>query len=188
MRRGAKYKLPFKRRKDKLTDYRKRLKLILSGKPRIVVRRSIKHMKAQIIKFDKKGDKVLTSATSQELNKLGWVGSTSNIPAAYLIGLLVGKKALKNNIKSVIMDIGLQRSVKGSRIYATLKGAIDAGLSVPCSEDIFPSEERIKGKHVVDYGSKLKKNKKEYKKRFSKTDPEKMGEMFEEIKSKIMKS
>jgi large subunit ribosomal protein L18 len=35
-------------------------------------------------------------------------------------------------------------------MYAFAKGAIDAGLNVPCSEEMFPTEERIKGLHISE--------------------------------------
>lgn len=153
---------------------------------RLVVKKSLKHVIAQIIEFDKKGDKIIVSASSQELKKFGWDGPTDNTTAAYLVGLLIGKKALKNKIDSAIFDTGLHRSVKGTRVYALLKGIVDAGLSIPHSPDVFPSDERIMGKHIADYAENLKKeNLDTYKKQFSVTKPEKMMEMFEKVKSNI---
>jgi len=40
--------------------------------------------------------------------------------------------------------------VKGSVQYAAVKGFIDSGIKVPCSEDIFPSDERIEGKNISE--------------------------------------
>ena len=182
MKTGPRYKLPFKRRFEKKTNYRKRLGLLLSEKPRVVIRTSNKHTKTQIIKYETDGDKTLISANSQDLKKLGWKYSTSNLPAAYLTGLLVGQKAKKNKIKDIVVDLGVQRTVKGSRLYATIKGIIDAGIKVPCSEEVLPSEERIKGEHIVKY-SKTDT----YKTQFSKVKPDKMVEDFEKAKEKIMK-
>jgi large subunit ribosomal protein L18 len=142
------YKMPFKRRRLEKTDYHKRLKLLSSSKPRLVVRKSLNYITAQIMGFDKKGDKSLAGITSKELKKIGWKFACDNLPAAYLTGLLIGKKAMKKKINGVILDAGLYPSTKGNRIYATAKGAIDAGLKLPISEDILPSEDRIKGKHI----------------------------------------
>jgi len=86
-----------------------------------------------------------------------------NTSAAYLTGYLAGKLALQKGIKEAILDIGLQRPVKGSRVFAALKGLLDAGLEIPHGEDIFPSEERIKGLHIS----------------------EEVGKMFEEVKAKM---
>lgn len=188
MNRGPRYKLPFKRRLEKKTDYRKRLGLLYSKEMRLVVRKSLKHIGAQIVEFKMKGDNTLVSASSKELKKFGWDSSTDNIPSAYLTGLLVGKRALNKKINSVVLDMGHQRNVKGSRVYAFLKGVLDAGLSVPHSPDILPSEERIKGKHIMDYAEKLKKkDEKLYKRQFSVYQPEKIMEMFEKVKSNVMK-
>jgi len=48
------------------------------------------------------------------------------------------------------LDIGLQSSNK-SRFFAALKGAVDAGLKVPHSNEIFPDEDRIRGLHIKAY-------------------------------------
>jgi large subunit ribosomal protein L18 len=142
------YKMPFKRRRLEKTDYQKRLKLLSSGKSRLVVRKSLNYITAQIVGFDKKGDKSLAGITSKELKKIGWKFACDNLPAAYLTGLLIGKKAMKKKINEVILDAGLYPSTKGNRIYAAAKGAIDAGLKLPIGEEILPSEDRIKGKHI----------------------------------------
>ncbi|MCD6226510.1 MAG: 50S ribosomal protein L18 [Candidatus Aenigmarchaeota archaeon] len=147
------YILPLKRRKEKKTNYNRRLKLLLSKKPRLVVRKSLKYTYAQIIKYKKDADQTMVSCSSKDLLKFGWNGSCSNVPAAYLTGFLIGKKAVKNKIKSAVLDVGLQSCTKGGKIYAVLKGAIDAGLNIPKSEkteEMFPSEDRIKGKHIKD--------------------------------------
>lgn len=144
------YKMPFKRRRLGKTDYQKRLKLLSSSKPRLVVRKSLNYITAQIIGFDKKGDRSLAGITSRELKKLGWNFACDNLPAAYLTGLLIGKKAMGGKINEVILDSGLYSSTKGSRIYALAKGVIDAGLKVPISEEILSSEDRIKGKHISE--------------------------------------
>jgi len=54
------------------------------------------------------------------------------------------------------LDLGLQKSVKGSSIYAVVKGVIDAGMKINVSKEVLPSEERISGKHIMDYSKKLK--------------------------------
>lgn len=154
--------MPFKRRRLGKTDYEKRLKLLFSKKPRLVVRRSLKYIKVQIIDFDTKGDKTLASASSQELKKLNWKFNSDNLPSAYLTGVLIGKKSLEKGIKEAILDIGLYSSPKGSRVFAVAKGAIDAGLKVPCGEEIFPSEERISGQHIAEYKEKFKDLPKEF--------------------------
>ena len=186
------YNVQFRRKREGKTNYKKRLKLLLAGKPRLVVRPSLNNMLVQIVQYHHEGDKVIVSAHSSELEKLGWKFSKGNIPAAYLTGLLVGKKAGKKAIKEMILDIGLKSPVKGSRIFACLKGIIDAGIKVPASEEILPKEERLKGGHISKYAELIKKNNEEYKKKFSKhiklnIDPGQISRFFEEAKNKILK-
>ncbi len=83
-----------------------------------------------------------------------------------------------------MIDLGIQRNVKGSRLYALIKGVIDSGIEVPCSDEVLPSEERLVGEHIVKY-SKEKGD--SYKTQFSKVKPDIMREDFEKIKEKIMK-
>jgi len=184
--------VPHRRRREQRTDYKMRLRLLKSGKPRLVVRLSGRSVTCQIILHDSKGDRTIASATAFELKKHGWKGHTGNLPAAYLTGYLCGQKA-KGKIREAVLDMGLHTSVKGSRIYAALKGVLDSGIQVPHSEDILPSEERIKGSHIFEYAESLKKEKpQEYEKRFSaylkgSLAPEDLARHFEEIKAKLSK-
>jgi large subunit ribosomal protein L18 len=50
-----------------------------------------------------------------------------------------------------IADIGLHASTRGNRVYAAIKGVIDAGVDVPHGSEIFPDDERICGQHIKDY-------------------------------------
>jgi large subunit ribosomal protein L18 len=143
-----------KRRIKKKTNYKKRLPLLKSEKTRLVIRKSLSNISIQFIKFNPNGDETLASAVSTELKKIGW-NKTGNIPAAYLTGLLAGKKAREKNINEAVLDLGLQTSTKGSRLYAALKGVIDSGINVPHSKDILPSEERIRGEHISEELVKL---------------------------------
>ena len=147
------YLMPFRRRREKRTNYRKRLALIKSEKIRVVIRRSLSNIIVQFVDYDDKGDKTLVSAFSTELKKYGWT-RTGNVPGSYLTGLLAGKRAKDKKIEEAILDLGLQTSTKGSRIYAALKGVLDAGVNVPHSEKILPDENRIKGVHISEEVSK----------------------------------
>lgn len=170
----------FRRKMIGRTNYRKRLALLLSNKPRLVVRKSSRNINVQLIQYAKEGDAVLASADSTQLKKYGWILGTGNLPTAYLTGLLAGRKAMEKGIKEAILDSGFHTSVKGSRIYSAVKGALDAGVKIPCSEEMIPPEDRIKGRHISDYAKINKKN-------FS-TSPENMASIFEETKNKILKS
>ena len=190
MKKHKTHTVPYRRKREGKTDYRKRLKLLLASKPRLVVRRSLKNIKAQIIEYDEKGDKVIASAISPELKKLGWNFSYRNTPSGYLLGLLIAKKAKEKGINEAVLDLGLHKSVNGSRIYSVLKGAIDNGLVVPHSESILPDENRTTGKHIEDYANKLKENQGEFNKKFSEyikknADPTQITRAFHEIKKKI---
>jgi large subunit ribosomal protein L18 len=183
------FTVPYRRTRTSRTDYKKRLPLLKSKLPRLVVRRSNKHMLAQLIIYREQGDVVVASAHTRELSKFGWDTSTSNIPAAYLVGLLVGAKAKD---KEAIMDTGLQRTMKGSRIFAVLKGAADGGLKIAFSQEVVPTDDRIAGKHISGYAEKLKGEKEKFDKLYSryiknKKDPAKFQDYFEKTKEKILK-
>jgi len=162
--------------------------------PRLVVRLSLKHAIVQVIEAESIGDKVLVSAHSNELAKAyGWLSNRGNIPSAYLTGLLCGFKAMANGVDKAFLDIGLHIPSKGTRIFAALKGAVDAGVEVPHSEDILPDEGRISGKHIADYASQLSSDPEVYKQKFSKylskgSRPEKLSEHFSAVKAKITSS
>jgi large subunit ribosomal protein L18 len=97
------------------------------------------------------GDKTLLTVKSQELKSFGFTSSLGNLPAAYLTGLLFGKKMLALGIEEGVADIGLHASTKGNRIYAAIKGVVDAGVDVPHGAEIFPDEERIRGEHIKKF-------------------------------------
>lgn len=140
-------RIPHKRRREQKTDYRKRLKLLKSGKVRLVIRKSLSHMRIQFIQYFPDGDKTIASAFSKELEKFG-LKQCGNVPAAYLTGLLAGIRAKEIGIKEAVLDLGLQTSSKGNRLYAALKGVLDAGIIVPHSQKNLPNENRILGKHI----------------------------------------
>lgn len=148
---GPSYKVAFRRRREGRTNYHVRYKLILSKKPRVVLRKSNSGMTIQLVVAEQQGDKTLLTVTSKELKNFGYNSPTGNLPAAYLTGLLFGKKMLALGQPEAIADIGLHASTKGNRIYSALKGVVDAGVHVPHSPEIFPEEERIKGEHIKEY-------------------------------------
>lgn len=194
MAKGPSYRVPFRRRGEGKTDYRSRRALVLSKLPRLVARRTLKHIIIQIVKAETAGDKVVVSAHSYELAKTyGWKGDCGNVPAAYLTGLLCGFRAVTHGVKKAVLDLGLQSPSRGARVFAALKGVLDAGVMVPHSESMLPDESRISGQHVVDYASQLSSNPEAYQKKFSKhlsrgLRPEQLSEHFSLIKKKIISS
>jgi len=181
---GKAYRVAWRRRREGKTDYYARYRMLLSGKIRAVVRKSLRNIIVQFVKSELNGDRTLLFTKSLELRKYGWQYNCGNTPAAYLTGFLAGLKAKKAGIKYAILDIGPQRSTYGGRIYAALKGLIDAGVNIPHNEKVFPSSERIIGKHIEEYAKTLKEDSKEiYQKQFNdylskKISPEKISENF----------
>ncbi len=148
---GPRYKVPFRRRREGRTNYHFRYKLLLSKKPRLVIRKGNGNISLQLVTAKLIGDETHLTVNSREIKKFGYNSSTGNIPAAYLTGLLFGKKMKSLGYTEAILDIGIQASTKGSRVYSALKGVVDAGIEVPHSPEIFPDEERIRGEHISSY-------------------------------------
>jgi large subunit ribosomal protein L18 len=191
---GPRYCVPFRRRKQGKTDYQARRALVLSKKPRLVARDTLKNMIVQVVNAKPTGDEVIAHANSSELAKTyGWKGDSGNLPAAYLTGILCGFRANAKGVKEAVFDVGLQAPSKGAKIFAVLKGVIDAGLTIPHNKKILPDEQRIKGQHIVDYAKQLASNPELYQKRFSKYisrgfKPEQLTEYFSLSKEKIVSS
>ena len=149
MKPGPRYHVKSRRHREGRTDYRRRLNLLKSRKTRLVVRKSLKNTMVQFVEYYPEGDKVLVSSISNELIKnYNWKYSTSSTSAAYLTGLLAGKKANEKGIKECILDIGRYRPTTGNKLFAALKGVIDAGVECPYEEAKIPAEDRILGKHL----------------------------------------
>ena len=74
---GPLYNVHFRRRREGKTDYAKRLSLLKSGKPRLVVRRTNTSIVVQVIEFGEKGDKTIVSVTSKALNAFGFTGKNN---------------------------------------------------------------------------------------------------------------
>jgi large subunit ribosomal protein L18 len=117
----------------------------------MVVRKTNRHIIIQLVTAEMDGDRTLVAANSAELESYGFKGSTSSTPAAYLTGMLFAVKAKKAEHGRAILDIGLNRATPGARVFAALKGAVEAGLEVPHGEKILPSDERAKGAHIAAY-------------------------------------
>jgi large subunit ribosomal protein L18 len=134
--------------------------------PRAVVRCTLRYVTIQFINYGEEGDSISATATSKEIAELGWKGAMGNATAAYLAGLLAGKRAAAKDIDEAVLDIGLQSPARGSNVFAALKGIIDAGVEIAHDEEALPDEARIKGAHL-------------------KTPP---GDMFDKVKAKIMEA
>jgi len=187
---GSRYRVQLRRRREQKTDYQARKGFVVSGRPRLVARSSLKNTVAQIIVAKPHGDEVLASAHSRELvNKYGWKGATGNIPAAYLTGLLCGLKAKKNGVSAAILDLGLVSPTKGSKVFSTMSGVVDAGVSVPHDPAIIVKD-RTRGFHIQDYAETLGASE-EYKPKFSASvanglNPAKFNDHFVEVRNSIL--
>ena len=183
------YTSTFRRIREGKTNYRKREKLLIGKQDFVTVNVSDENVSAQLIRPDLLGDKVMASVHSNELLSYGWKGSRKNIPSCYLVGILLGKKCLQKKITRAILYIGKRHFT--TKIAACLKGLSEAGLEMPFSENIIPSEQRIQGNHIAEYAKKLKANDELYKSRFSSNlglglEPEKYPSHFSEVKDRIV--
>jgi large subunit ribosomal protein L18 len=151
MANGSKQRNKYRRRRTGETDYRRRLKLLKSGKARAVVRVSNTRGVCQVVSWMDDGDKVELSVTGDDLvSRYGWpeANSRKNIPASYLVGYALGKSALAAGHDEAVLDIGLAASSNGNRVFAALKGMVDAGLEIPHGDSVLPVEDRLNGAHI----------------------------------------
>ncbi|WP_455141976.1 50S ribosomal protein L18 [Candidatus Hodarchaeum mangrovi] len=191
MARNARYRVPYRRRREGKTNYHLRLRLVKSATTRAVVRVSNSHSLVQFVDAHINGDQTRCAAHTRELKKFNWSVATSNIPSAYLVGYLAGKKALKKGISNAILDIGINPPIYGSRVFAVLKGIVDAGIEIPHSDKIFPSKERLNGEHIAEYAKKIKgEDENLYKQYYSgyinqNINPVDLPKLFEKTKNQI---
>ncbi len=158
---GPIYKVYFRRRREGKTNFAKRLALVKSGKTRMVVRKSNSAITIQFVDFAPTGDKTRLTVTSEKLASLYSFPASRNVFSAYLTGLYAGKEAKKKNISEFVLDLGLYKPTKGSVLFATLQGVVDAGLKTNYDAEMVPT-------------SKLS------------APPEKLKTIFDETKKRIL--
>lgn len=177
----------FRRRKEGVTNYKKRLALVKSGAERVVVRKTNKRILAQIVRYDEKGDVITASADSDELRKkYGWP-SRRNRPTAYLTGMLLAKKAKGKG--ELILDIGITAPVKNSIPFVFAKGCIDGGMKLKGKFEM--KEEVYNASQIARYAEQLKGKEAEMKRQFGgymkgKVSIEMLPKLFNEVKAKIL--
>ena len=174
-------------RKDK-TNYHKRSAILIGRHLFITIKISDQNVTARVLKPTPTGDIVIASAHSRELAKHGWKGAFNNLPACYLTGMLLGKKAAEKALNTAVLYIGKNHFT--SRVGACAKGIVDAGISMPVSRESLPNDERISGHHIAEYSLTLKEDPEKYNSHFSAIlknglNPENYPSHFEEIKSRI---
>jgi large subunit ribosomal protein L18 len=143
-----------KRIRTHKTNYRKRQALLISRQNFVTIKITNQNLIAQILKPEILGDIVKVSTYSRELRRYGWKGSLNSLPACYLAGALLGKKALEKGIDKAVLYIGSKPFT--SRIAACMKGIVQAGVNIPISSESFPPEYRLNGQHIADYALKIK--------------------------------
>ncbi len=183
--------MPFRRRREAKTNYRKRFATVKSGLDRVVIRRTNKRIIAHASRYTEKGDAVLAYADSRELSQYKWP-SRPNKPTAYLLGLLLAKKvAAKQDLKNeeFILDIGLSAPVTNSTPFVFAKGCVDGGMKVRNGLDV---KESLYNYSDTKYIKELKeKNPEAYKRQYSGyikdgIDAEKLNALFNQVKERIL--
>jgi len=205
-------------------------------KYRLVVRFTNRKCICQIMYATIRGDMIVAQASSTELSKYGIPAGYKNYAAAYCTGLLVARRVLKkfgldeafkgkeeidgddyhvedeeNDQRpfKCILDVGLQTTAVGHRMWGALKGAVDGGLHIPHTNKKFPGfkapdekgqdpeydaeahKDKIFGAHVKEYMEMLaEEDPTKYEAHFSKyieadIDADKMEEMYTEAHEKI---
>ena len=157
MAKGKNQRLRFKRRRNAETDYHRRSRMLRSGIPRAVVRVSNTQVTCQLVGYEKGGDKILASVTGKSLvDSFKWPADASrkSVPACYLAGFALATSALSKGHSEAILDIGLAASTPGNRVYAALRGMVEAGMEIPHSDTVLPSDERVNGEHIGENISK----------------------------------
>jgi len=146
-----------------------------SKKYRLVVRRTCSKYITQIIYSTMTGDRVLCAAESSELKKHGLTAGLTNYSAGYATGLLLARRLLKQiglsdmyksntlingeyfNVDDdvqdkrpfkALLDVGINRTTTGARIFSVMKGACDGGLNVPHKTKRFPGYTKAKVEEI----------------------------------------
>jgi len=206
-------------------------------KYRLVVRFTNRKVVCQILYATIRGDMVVEQAQSTELSKFGVPVGHKNYAAAYCTGLLIARRVLKKfgmdeafkgkeeidgddyhveeeeegdqRPLKVILDVGLQTTCVGHRMWGALKGAVDGGLHIPHTNKLFPGykppadkggeaeydaeahKEKIFGTNIKEYMEMMQEeDPTKYEAHFSKfiengIDADKMEDIYSEAHDKI---
>jgi large subunit ribosomal protein L18 len=180
-----------KRIRTHKTNYRKREALLISKLDFVTIKISNQNVIAQVLKPEIQGDIVRVSTHSRELRRFGWKGSLNSLPACFLVGLVLGRKALEKGVDKAVLYIGNKPFT--SRIAACMKGIVQAGINIPISSESYPTEHRLNGQHIAEYALKIKtEDINKYNKFFSSLlkegfVPENYQSHVEEITARILK-
>lgn len=189
---SPRYTVALRRKREGRTNYKRRLGLLVSQKTRLVIRKKVGNIIAQLVNYHPDGDKIVTTIDARQLTKYGLTVVNSNVPVAYLTGMLVAKEAKKHKITEAVVDLGLQKLTDKSKIYALIKGVREGGLDVHAADEVLPDNDRVTGKHIEKYASELKSDNDAYSRQFSlyikqKVDPTTISQMYAKVKDAISK-
>src|SRR3989344_4325017 len=95
MKRDNIFTVPFRRKREGRTYYKQRLKMVVSERPRFIVRRSLNNFQAAIASYDQKGDKILLTVTQKHFQSLDGKEALQTFQALILLDCLQEKKQLK---------------------------------------------------------------------------------------------
>lgn len=131
----------------------------------------------------------MTAAYAHELPRYGVKLGLTNFAAAYCVGLLAARRhldkiGLADTFKGkeecdgemyeveeedekrpfmALLDVGLNSTSTGNKVFAVMKGAVDGGINVPHNEKRFPAytpeegfdpeelKKRVLGNHISEY-------------------------------------
>ena len=103
---------------------RRNIRRAQTGRARLSVCRTLKHIYAQVV--DDNASRTLVSASSLAPELKGQIKSGGNVAAAEAVGKLIAEKALAKGVKQVVFDRG--GHVYHGRIKALADAARKAGL------------------------------------------------------------
>ncbi len=103
---------------------RNRLRQSKSGRLRLSVFRSNKHISAQVI--DDANGRTVVSASSADKDLREQIKNGGNVAAATAVGKRLGERCVERGIKEVVFDRGQYRY--HGRVAALANGVRDAGL------------------------------------------------------------
>merc|ERR1712134_245294 len=216
------YQTKFRRRREGKTDYQARKGLCAqyknkfnTPKYRMIVRSTNKDVVCQIAYSRMQGDIIVAAAYSHELPRYGLSVGLKNYK---LDELYVGQAEADGeeyNVEPVddgprpfrcFLDVGLNRTTTGNKVFGALKGALDGGLDIPHNNKRFPGFDDeskefdaethcgyIFGSNIKDYMEALKEeNDETYAKQFSKyikegIEPDQLEDLYSKVHENIRK-
>lgn len=113
-----------RRRQRRTWRVRNQVRRAASGRLRLSVFRSNKHISAQVI--DDSSGKTVVAASSVEKELRGQLKNGGNVAAAAVVGKRLGERCVQKGIATVVFDRGQYRY--HGRVAALAEGAREAGL------------------------------------------------------------